>query len=337
VQCALWSDAVSNTKSMKNMSPQHQAIVQMIHLAPHIVVQLMTMGWRKLRLPRYHRAHLYPSDAGFGTSGHHADTVVALENAKGRTLRAFVAEVQRSPEKVKFWVWPLYVASVRAKLRCLTTMLVICTNDRVAQWARRIIPDSVARWCDMLPVLWSPSNFPATTDPSEARETPELAALSCLLLHQRADWVRLFDTAVAGLATLDRDLALRYIGILHMGLAEQPQRQRDLEERMSTKTYDPDGYVRELVADWLTQGRAEGEAKGLAEGEAKGLAEGEAKGLAEGEAKGLAKALLSLLEHRGVAITNVTRERVNECTDQERLMIWYGRALDATSIDQVFD
>ncbi|MFI6178486.1 hypothetical protein ACIA8R_23335 [Nonomuraea sp. NPDC051191] len=62
-------------------------------------------------------------------------------------------------------------------------------------------------------------------------------------------------------------------------------------------------------------------------------AEGEAVGLA----RGTAKALLSLLERRGVVVPDDVRERVVSCTDLAVIETWIGRAVHATSLSDVFD
>jgi hypothetical protein len=51
-----------------------------------------------------------------------------------------------------------------------------------------------------------------------------------------------------------------------------------------------------------------------------------AEGLAEGEAKGEAKALLLVLEGRGIAVPNAVRERVTNCSDSDQLERWLKRA-----------
>jgi len=77
--------------------------------------------------------------------------------------------------------------------------------------------------------------------------------------------------------------------------------------------------------------------RGHSQGLAKGLAEGEAKGLAEGEAKGLAKALLRLLDLRGVRVDDSSRQRIQGCKDVPTLERWLERALSAARLSDVLD
>lgn len=56
---------------------------------------------------------------------------------------------------------------------------------------------------------------------------------------------------------------------------------------------------------------------------------------AEGEARGEARAVLTVLEARGVAVPAEVRERILSCTDLAQLHQWLQRASTATSTDDV--
>ncbi|WP_280272949.1 hypothetical protein [Nocardia wallacei] len=60
------------------------------------------------------------------------------------------------------------------------------------------------------------------------------------------------------------------------------------------------------------------------------------QGLARGEAHGGAKVLLKFLRHR-FTVPDSVAERVMTCTDMEQLDIWTDRALDAATLDEVFE
>ncbi len=68
-----------------------------------------------------------------------------------------------------------------------------------------------------------------------------------------------------------------------------------------------------------------------------GLEKGLAKGLEKGLAKGLAKGLLTTLRFRGIAVTKEAEERIQTQDDPDVLNRWLEQALDATSLDDVFD
>jgi hypothetical protein len=93
---------------------------------------------------------------------------------------------------------------------------------------------------------------------------------------------------------------------------------------------------RRSFAEGEAKGRSEGEAKGRSEGEAKGRSEGEAKGEAKGRSEGEARAILRVLERRGLPVSSEQRSRVLSCADLTILEAWLDRAVTAASIDEVF-
>ncbi len=76
-------------------------------------------------------------------------------------------------------------------------------------------------------------------------------------------------------------------------------------------------------------------ARGRAEGEAQGRAEGEAQGRAEGEAQGEARAILTVLEARGVSVPDGVREQILACRDLGMLETWLRRAVTAKSVEDL--
>jgi len=66
------------------------------------------------------------------------------------------------------------------------------------------------------------------------------------------------------------------------------------------------------------------------------MSETQRRSFAEGEAKGEARALLRVLERRGIAISTEQRERVLACSDLAVLEGWLDRAAAAASVQEVF-
>jgi Uma2 family endonuclease len=66
-----------------------------------------------------------------------------------------------------------------------------------------------------------------------------------------------------------------------------------------------------------------------------GKAEGRAEGKAAGRAEGKAEAVLSILEARGVTVSDSVRARILGCSDLPTLETWLRRAVDARSADEV--
>src|SRR5262249_56374514 len=74
-------------------------------------------------------------------------------------------------------------------------------------------------------------------------------------------------------------------------------------------------------------------AEGEAMGEVKGKAEGEAKGKAEGEAR----AVLAVLDARGIEVPDPVREDITNCTNLDQLDTWIRRAATANKVQELFD
>ncbi|AHH15083.1 hypothetical protein NONO_c02680 [Nocardia nova SH22a] len=62
-----------------------------------------------------------------------------------------------------------------------------------------------------------------------------------------------------------------------------------------------------------------------------------AEGKAEGEALGEANSVLTVLEARGVAVSDRVREVVMGCTDHEQLGKWLRRALEVNRAEDLLD
>lgn len=56
----------------------------------------------------------------------------------------------------------------------------------------------------------------------------------------------------------------------------------------------------------------------------------------EGRAEGRTEGLLLVLEARGIALADGTREKITSCDDPQLLRQWLNRAATATTIEDVF-
>jgi hypothetical protein len=96
---------------------------------------------------------------------------------------------------------------------------------------------------------------------------------------------------------------------------------RYLEALVNTSTYE---YQSEFVRRYILQGRADGRAEGAAQGRAEGAAQGEAR------------AVLTVLEARGIQVPEPVRARITACTDLDQLDVWVRRAATASEVDDLF-
>jgi predicted transposase YdaD len=69
----------------------------------------------------------------------------------------------------------------------------------------------------------------------------------------------------------------------------------------------------------------------------KGREEGREEGRQEGRAQGRVRSILQVLDRRGVAVDGDSRERIESCTDADKLSTWLDRALTATKATGLFD
>jgi predicted transposase/invertase (TIGR01784 family) len=67
------------------------------------------------------------------------------------------------------------------------------------------------------------------------------------------------------------------------------------------------------------------------------LEHGLSQGRAEGEARGEAKAVLAVLEARGINATVQQRQQILECTDLERLDVWIRKSVALADVSELFE
>lgn len=83
-----------------------------------------------------------------------------------------------------------------------------------------------------------------------------------------------------------------------------------------------EGY--EWKSDFAKKHRAEGRAEGLAEARA------------EVRAEGMARAVLIVLEARGITVSGETRQRVTSCMDTDQLECWAKRSALVDKAEDLF-
>jgi flagellar biosynthesis/type III secretory pathway protein FliH len=166
-----------------------------------------------------------------------------------------------------------------------------------------------------LPLVLGPSGVPVVNDEQVARADPELAVLSAMAHGKDSDPDKALQIATAAMAAsvgLDAERSTLYFDLVLASLSEAA---RKALQAMDPAKYE---YQSEFAKRYLSQGRAEGEAKGRAEGEAKGRAE----------------LLLKLLTLRFGPLPEAAQVRVQTATGEE-LELFAERVLSAQTLDQV--
>ena len=156
----------------------------------------------------------------------------------------------------------------------------------------------------LTPVALGPGQVPAVTDLGTARRIPELAVLSALAHGALPDPTPVFEALLTALDAIDHDHANLYTDLV---FAVLPAAARDcLEELMTTTSHQ---YQSEFARRYFSQGEARGEAK----------------------------ALLAILDARGIAVPGDIRARISGCADLDQLDAWIRRAATAHKIQDLDD
>jgi hypothetical protein len=239
-----------------------------------------------------------------------------IDDPAGRYI--LIVESQTEPEEAKLRRCPYYIAYLHDKYECPVVLLVVCSKKRTASWARQPIVIGLPDLTCMLvhPVVLGPDNVPAVTDIAEAGLDVTYAVFSALT-HSRSSQVGAILEALAGaLKAIDREIALTLVEITEAGLSGTAAQQK----------------WRELMTKQLTPYVSEFRRQGIEEGRAVGLEEG----LAEGRAKSRAEDILRILDKRGIAVDDDSRDQIVSCTDLDTLGAWLDRSLTATQVSDLF-
>ncbi len=294
-------------------SAEHEAPVALVKNDPAVIAWLLTNVFG-IAVPAFDHASARPGDLQVLTPRtYHADATVLL-TAADEPVYAVVVEVQRARDPDKAYRWKQYLAEVEVTVRVTTSLVVHCADPDVARYYRRWAARDGGS-LHLRPLIVTPDDLPLVVDAELAVRYPSLTVLSILMHSRRSD----VDQAFAGLAEALRAIgpsqAVFYNDIVLAGL---PPDSRARWRAFMTSTLGSRFFSEEFQ-----------------QAEAKGRVEGEAKGRVEGEARGLADAVLTLLDARGVAVSQAVRDRIFGCTDQGQLRTWLLRAATAATIEDV--
>jgi len=235
-----------------------------------------------------------------------ADLVLLLEARAAEAPRAaVVVEVQLSVDADKAWSWPLYLASLRARLRCGVALLVVTTDEAVAEWAARPVEMGHPGFL-LAPLVVGPKAVPLVCDEEHAKSDPELAVLSALVHGRDVQAAEVAMAALNAARNLDEDRAALYVDLVlaHISGATRAL----LEELMASRNYE---YQSDFARRYFGEGRGQGRAEGEAE------------------------AILKVLAARKIDVPADARERILSCKDLALLDTWLTRAVTAMNASEV--
>jgi hypothetical protein len=256
-------------------SQLHEALLLLFRNRPALAPELLCDALH-LELPRFREVRLYSADlTDMQPAEYRADLVVLLNDTAASGIETstlgIVIEVQLSVDDHKRFVWPVYVANLRARLECDVCLLVVAADERVAQWAAKTV--EMGGGNAFKPLVLGPSGVPEITDEEQAHADPELAVLSAMTHGNDANidtTVRIALAAQRAIATLDGDRAKLYYDLVMNSLNEAARRAL---QTMDLTTYE---YQSDFARRYHSQGIAEGRAQGFTEGEQTGEQRGRA-------------------------------------------------------------
>ncbi|MDH2428018.1 hypothetical protein [Sphaerisporangium sp. TRM90804] len=305
-------------------SQEHEAMILLFRNRSELAAELLGKALG-VAVPAYEKAVLAPGDlTECPPVEYQADAVVVLSD--GDPVLAVVVEVQRHRDPRKRWSWPVYLASMRARVKCPAILLVICTDATTAAWCAKSIDMGHPGW-RLAPPVAGPEAVPVVVDPGEAARAPELAVLSAVAHGGGLDAPPILEALLDGLASVDEDRARLYADFVLMTLPEVAR--KHMEVLMAAGTYE---YQSDFAKKYVAHGKAEGKAEGRAEGKAEGRIEGKAEGKVEGKAE----AVILILSGRGIWPSVEVRDRVLACTDVWQLDEWIKRAANAEEAEDLF-
>lgn len=291
-------------------SSLHEVLIELFRKRPALAAELLADAL-DLDLPGYEQARVEPGElTDVSPTEYRADTVVVLTAAEQPVL-AVVVEVQLWTDEDKRWTWPVYLTTLRRRLRCPTVLLVVCVNATIAAWSATPI-ELGHPGARLVPLVLGPDRVPVVTDAEQAGRVPELAVLSAMAHGADPNRSEVLDVLPEAFAAVGSDRADLYYDIVLAALPAAAQRY--LEVLVKTRTYE---YQSDFARRYFSQGEAKGEAKG--------------------EARGEVKAVLAVLDARGIDVPDDVRIRITECADLDQLDTWVRRAATATSAGDLFE
>src|ERR1044072_482340 len=235
-------------------SQLHEVLLQLFRNRPALAPELLRDALHQA-LPSYTEVRIDSADlTEIQPAEYRADLVVLLLD--GLPVFGIVVEVQLSPDERKQYVWPAYVAGLRARLECPVCLLVITADDACARWAAR--PIAMGGGSRLIPWVLGPSGIPEVTDEAVARADPELAVLSAMAHGKDADAgksVRIALAAQLASLDLDDDRSTLYCDLILHSLSEAARR----------AFQDMRAFKYEYQSDFARHYFGEGEKKGRAE------------------------------------------------------------------------
>ena len=306
-------------------SVEHEVVAELVSRQPGLLRALAELAG--VQLPRWETLERVDSDLSrVAPVELRADKVLVCRNAEGDVQASLVFEIQRRPDHDKPYAWPGYVASLRLQHRSPALLFVVAMTGAVERWASR--PIDLGGGNTFRPIVIGPSLVPKLTEAGDdwelailsalmharSRQGPEIAAAALLAAREHAD---------------EADQAL-YFDLISSKLTRVAR--AVLREKMIHKHYEPQTA---FSRHWKRVGLQEGLKEGLKEGREAGREEGLQEGREEGR-EGLVRAVLSILDARGLRLSAAAERELAALRDLAALADTARRAAIVESADALF-
>ncbi|MFD5193012.1 hypothetical protein ACFWMU_33725 [Streptomyces sp. NPDC058357] len=233
------------------------------------------------------------------------DTLLRIETEHdGPFVLAIEAQGKKDPRKTASW--PYYVSYLHNRYGLPILLLVVCQDQATAEWATRPISIGVRQWQTLTlnPLVAGPHNMPVITDVAEARKDLALATLAAITHADNPDVDAILKTLSAALRDTPEAIADPIVELTAQGLGNRPAAQQ-WRNLVAVDTSFYKSFISEEIRD-------------------------------EGRTEGRAESLLLVLEARGIALADETREKITSCDDPHLLRQWLNHAITAATVEEVF-
>lgn len=259
------------------VSVLHEAILLLMDESPRLAAELLTSTFG-VTLPSYTSIHLESFDfSDIKPATYHADRVALFYNEQGCCVFACVLEVQLSPDSEKWWSWPVYVATVRAKYKCPTVVMALAPTNAIAEWCHDAV--DLGNECIFAPLVIGPASIPVVNDIAVAQEMPELCVLSAIAHGQGSEGQTIAETFAAIAPSLDDRRKKFYTDIVRYKLnAVARQKFEELMELTAQRLLQS-GLFKEMIEEVTAYAISESTERGLQQGLQQGTTQGQLKEL----------------------------------------------------------
>jgi hypothetical protein len=291
---------------MSSPSLIHEGVIALVRDKPAFAASLLRDLFN-VEVPRFDEARL--TEAALNELvpvEYRADAVVLFDVIydKNKPVFGIIFEVQLERKERKRYTWPLYGVAARARYECPFVVIVVTPDPAVARWASQ--PIDLGDEMTYRVRVVGPDGIPRVTDPDQATREPQLAVLSAVA-HGGGDVevaVSIGRAAVNAASPLPEEQRVLYSALIEKALSEAARKALAMEPHIE---------------------------KFFSEAHRRSYDRGKAEGKAEGEVK----ALMMILERRGMAMTDEQQQQIVACTDVATLDRWLDRALSVTSVDEL--